>query len=95
MTHIPPAQRIESLGRFRVLIREIQDAIEGGLLIQSFRPGLFNAAGPAIGDLESNGPWPDIIDMHFVEPDGVQRYHLFVEVYRGAGGSWRLIGENV
>jgi hypothetical protein len=88
MTHIPPAQRIESLGRFRTVIREIQGSIEAGLLIQDFGPGLFNAAGVAINDLGSNGPWPDIVDMYFKDADGGQRYRLFVEVYRGGGGTW-------
>ena len=38
-------------------------------------------------EISEAGPWPDYVEM-FLEDDSGYRYHLAVETYHGAGGSW-------
>jgi hypothetical protein len=83
-TSLATAVQLESF------LRRLQDLLRRGAL----RPitGSNVAAAPTdFSRLDPAGPWPDILEGEFVDEQG-RRYHLFVDTYHGATGTWSCRG---
>lgn len=92
MPPVPTERKLETPGDLERLVQELMPALGAGVLTR------LDDDGPGIAELElaallGASTWPDVIDAKFADQYG-RRYHLFVDVYHGAGGHWRRLSES-
>lgn len=68
------------------LIDQVKRLVDAGHLRALDEVGEFGET-TKLADLNSEGPWPDLVSMRFCSPDG-RRYRLDAETFHGAGGAW-------
>jgi len=83
--------RISSPALLADVLRRVADAVQSGDLRQLAPSDEPFATKTDVREIPPNGPWPDFIDIRFVESGSGRHYRLFAETYRGAGGVWEMI----
>ena len=91
---IPDSKEIGSASALRELLDFLDGAIEENLIEQYWRSDDEQIGGntpETVREIVSSGTWPDHIDWYFLWKETGNRYHLSVETYHGAGGSWERL----
>ncbi len=75
-------------GQLEDVLAIVKQAVRKGSLEELGPQGAPPVGPQALSDFEAAGPWPDVIHLHFREPETGACYRLLCETYHGSGGSW-------
>ncbi|BBO86151.1 hypothetical protein DSCO28_67170 [Desulfosarcina ovata subsp. sediminis] len=85
--------RINFPSDLRQAIRVVQDNIADGTIIESdFWPDQhLKTTNTPFSEIQSKGPWEDVLVYYFECPRCTQLFKLSAETYHGSGGCWTPI----
>ncbi|MEZ5988368.1 MAG: hypothetical protein R3F30_04465 [Planctomycetota bacterium] len=81
-------RQIDSPDDLAEVVRAVAEAVAVGDLRQINANDLPFSTSDDIRRINSTGPWPDYLELHFEEVRTGTRYRLVVETYHGTGGRW-------
>jgi len=87
---LPDDVSFATVAEFKGWLSTIQAKVALGEIAQSPVGAPF-VTNVAVLDVNLEGPWPDYIEWYFKSTSGSKRYRFTANLYRGTGGSLKVV----